>query len=285
MIKRAILMVIILAVLGSCAAIEKTGISSDMIFTTVGAASNAARSISEDEEYYIGRAVAASLIPQFRLLENKKLTDYVNYVGQTVALHSDKPQTYGGYHFAMLDSSEINAFACPGGMIFITRGMLNAVRNEDELAAVLAHEVGHISHRDGISAIKKTRWTEAVTIIGSKAASEYGSEELSSLVNIFEGSIDDIVKTLVVNGYGQSQEYDADKAALDYLAKAGYNPGALKDFLERLLTKGGAAEGGLFKTHPATSNRLKEVENNMPSVNIDQSSVQLRAKRFLSSAR
>lgn len=283
MIKRAILMVIISAVLGSCATMEKSGISPDMIFTTVGAASKAARSISEDEEYYIGRAVAASLISQFRLLENKKLTDYVNHVGQTVALHSDKPQTYGGYHFAILDSSEINAFACPGGIIFITRGMLNAVRNEDELAAVLAHEVGHISHRDGISAIKKARWTEAVTIIGSKAAREYGSKELSSLVNIFEGSIDDIVKTLVVNGYGQSQEYDADKAALGYLAKAGYNPGALKDFIGRLITKGRATEGGLLKTHPATSDRLKEVENNMPSVNIDQSSVQLRAKRFLSS--
>ncbi|HBR20971.1 MAG TPA: peptidase M48 [Nitrospiraceae bacterium] len=278
-------MVIISAVLGSCATMEKSGISPDMIFATVGAASKAARSISEDEEYYIGRAVAASLISQFRLLENKELTDYVNHVGQAVALHSDKPQTYGGYHFAILDSSEINAFACPGGMIFITRGMLNAVRNEDELAAVLAHEVGHISHRDGISAIKKARWTEAVTIIGSKAAREYGSKELSSLVNIFEGSIDDIVKTLVVNGYGQSQEYDADKAALGYLAKAGYNPGALKDFIGRLITKGRATEGGLLKTHPATSDRLKEVENNMPSVNIDQSSVQLRAKRFLSSVR
>lgn len=285
MIKRAILLVIILAVLGSCAAMEKIGISPDMIFTTVGAASKAARPISEDEEYYIGRAVAASLLSQFRLLENKRLTDYVNHVGQTVALHSDKPQTYGGYYFAILDSSEINAFACPGGMIFITSGMLNAVRNEDELAAVLAHEVGHVSHRDGISAIKKARWTEAVTIIGSKATREYGSEELSSLVTIFEGSIDDIVKTLVVNGYGQFQEYDADKAALGYLAKAGYNPGALRDFIGRLITKGSATEGGLLKTHPATSDRLKEMENNMSSVNIDQSSVQLRAKRFLSSVR
>lgn len=280
-----VISLVVFFLFSGCETMQEKGISPEMILTGVGAVSKAARPISEDEEYYVGRAVAARLLSQYRLLENKRLTDYVNQVGQVVALHSDKPQTYGGYHFAILDTNEMNAFACPGGIIFITKGMLNAVKNEDELAAVLAHEVGHVSHQDGIAAIKKARWTEAVTIIGTKAAAEYGSKDLASLVSIFEGSIDDIVKTLVVNGYGQSQELDADKAALGYLASAGYNPGALRDFIGRIIEKGKGTEGGLLKTHPATSDRLQEVGNNMPSVKADPSGVQLRAKRFYSSIR
>ncbi len=278
--KKLFFAIVVAFILEGCKTLGDVGISPDLIAATVGAASKAARPISEDEEYYIGRAVAAGILSSYPLLREGSLTEYVNHVGQTVALHSDKPFTYKGYHFAILDSREINAFACPGGIIFITKGMLNAVKNEDELAAVLAHEVAHISHRDGISSIKKARWTEAATVIGSKAAKEYGSQDLANLVNLFEGSIDDIVKTLVVNGYGKSQEYDADKAALAYLSKAGYNPAALKDFLNRLISRGKASEGGLFRTHPATSDRKKEVEDNLPSEKVNASAFQLRAKRF-----
>lgn len=277
------LTVIIIVFLSGCKTLEEVGVSPDLIATTIGAASKAARPITDEEEYYIGRAVAANLLSSYNLLKNNRLTEYVNYVGQSAVLHSDRPYTYGGFHFAILDSNEVNAFACPGGIIFITKGMLNAVKNEDELAAVVAHEIAHISHRDGISSIRKARWTEAAAIIGTQAAKEYGSQELANLVTLFEGSIEDIVKTLVVNGYSQSQEYDADKAALSYLSKAGYKPEALKDFLNRLVSKGKGSEGGLLKTHPATADRLKEVENNMPSVEVDASSVQLRAKRFSSS--
>jgi hypothetical protein len=127
----------------------------DTIKSTAETTQKAAREISDEEEYFVGRAVAARIISSYPLSVDESLTVYINKVGQAVALHSEKPYTYGGYHFALLDSDEVNAFACPGGTILITTGMLKTVRNEDELAAVLAHEIAHVNNRDGIAAIKK----------------------------------------------------------------------------------------------------------------------------------
>jgi predicted Zn-dependent protease len=240
----------------------------------------AARPLTDEEEYYVGRSVAARLLSSYSILQDQELTEYVNLVGKTVALNSDKPYTYGGYHFAVLNSKEINAFACPGGTIFITKGMINAVQNEDELAAVLAHEVAHVNHRDGVSAIQKARLTSVATLIGTQAAQRYTPAQLSQLITAFEGSIDDVFKTLVVNGYGKSQEYNADEDAISYLARAGYNPSALKDFLQRVVSEGGASGGGIMKSHPATADRIEKVEKNLPKQKADRSLVQLRAKRF-----
>jgi len=257
-----------------------SGVDLSSVGSVVQKTFEAARPLSDEEEYYVGRAVAARILSSYPLLENGKLTEYVNLVGKTVAINSDKPFTYGGYHFATLDSDEINAFACPGGIIFITRGMIHAVQDEDELAAVLAHEVAHINHRDGVSAIQKARLTEVATLIGTQAAQRYTPAQLSQLVSVFEGSIDDVFKTLVVNGYSKSQEYHADEDALLYLERAGYDPSALKDFLERLVNQGQASGGGIMKTHPPSVDRIKKVEKNLPLEKADTSLVQLRDKRF-----
>jgi len=244
------------------------------------ATEKAARPISEEEEYYVGRAVAARIVATYPLLKNPGLTEYVNSIGRTLSLHSEKPYTYGGYHFAILDSDEMNAFACPGGIIFITRGMLRAAENEEELAAVLAHEIAHINNRDGISSIKSSRWTEALTVIGSSAAKQYSSREVAQLVGIFEGSIDDIVKTLVVNGYSKSQEYAADKASIAIAQKAGYSSSALYDLLGRMA--GRSTEGGITKTHPDTSDRIDNIKDLIKSRSADPSSLSRRTDRFRS---
>ena len=253
----------------------------DMLSKSVSAASTAARPISDSEEYYVGRAVAARILGSYPLLRNPALTDYVNMVGQAVALNSEKPNTFGGYHFALLDSEEVNAFACPGGTILITRGMLRAVRSEDELAAVLAHEVAHVNHRDGIAAISKSRWTEALTIVGTEAAKTYGPRDVARLADIFEGSIDDVFKTLVVNGYGRSQENDADVTSLRYLAATGYDPKALEDIVSRLAAGARGSAGGIMTTHPATADRLDTIRNNMPPRGADLSAKKMRDARFL----
>jgi beta-barrel assembly-enhancing protease len=285
--KRAIILLLVLLFPAVCASFDIRDIGKHMgtIKSTADATQKAARPITDEEEYFVGRAVAAQIISSYPLSDDKGLMAYINKVGQAVALHSEKPYTYGGYHFALLDSDEVNAFACPGGTIFITRGMLKTAGNEDELAAVLAHEIAHVNHQDGIAAIKKSRWTEAATIIGSSAVKEYGAQDLSKLVSIFEGSIDDVVKTLVVNGYGRDQEYGADKAALTYLEKTAYDPAALKDFLDRLAVQGKASGGGIFKTHPGTSERVDKVKAALPEKASDIKLVQKRASRFNKQAR
>jgi predicted Zn-dependent protease len=249
------------------------------VTSTIKSIGKASRPLAEDEEYYVGRAVAARITSTYPLYRNSRLTDYLNLIGQTIALHTDKPTTFGGYHFALLDSPEINAFACPGGIILITRGMLDSVKSEDELAAVLAHEIGHIIHRDGIAAIQSSRWSEALMVIGSNAAREFGPKQTAQLVSLFEGSIDDVFKTLVVNGYGRDQEKAADVAALGYLAAAGYDPRGLTGYLRRLEEAGKGSQGGIFATHPGTGDRLENVSQS-EIASVDTAALPRRTKRF-----
>lgn len=274
---KKLLVFILLIFMCGCRTVD---VDVNMLYSAVNATSKASRPISDEEEYYIGRAVSARIVATYPILDDRRLTEYINLAGQTIALHSDRPYTYGGYHFVVLDSKEINAFASPGGTIFITKGMIGSTKNEDELAAVLAHEIAHVNNRDGISAINKSRWTEALTIIGTEAAKKYGPQQLSQLVEVFEGSIDDIFKTLVVNGYGRSQEYGADRAALAYLSKAGYDSWALNGYLERMIREGRTTEGGITRTHPETKDRLDNISENAVSQKTDVKLFNKRSGRF-----
>jgi predicted Zn-dependent protease len=236
----------------------------------------AARGISDSEEYYIGRAVAARLLARNSLSQNRDATTYVNEVGQAVAKKSSMPRTYRGYHFGILETSDPNAYACPGGIILITRGLIKECQNEDELAAVLAHEVAHIAHKDGINSINKARWTEVLTSTGAEAARQYGSGVAGSLVSMFESSIDDVFKTLVVNGYSRGAEESADREAVTTLTRAGYNPAALAAILSRLSSRGG---GGIFRSHPLTSQRVEAVKM-LARQGTPSPQEQVRTKRF-----
>jgi predicted Zn-dependent protease len=217
----------------------------------------AARPMTEQEEYYVGRAVAATILGRYRLYSNERLTAYVNSIGLALALASDRPYTFGGYHFALLDTEEVNALACPGGIIFITRGMLRNAQNEDQLAAILAHEVAHVNHKDGLASIQKSRWMEALSILGSETARKLGGAEMAKLVSLFEGSVDDVARTLLVNGYGRAQEREADLGALAFLNRLGYSPYGLTDCLEKMAREQtGGAKQGIFATHPGMNERL-----------------------------
>jgi predicted Zn-dependent protease len=222
----------------------------------------AARPMTEQEEFYLGRAVAATILGKYRVYSDERLARYINEVGQAVALASDRPFTYGGYHFVILDSEEINALSCPGGIIFITRGIIKKAQNEEELAAILAHEVGHVNHKDGVGAIQRARWVQVATLLGSEAAKKMSGAELAKLVSLFEGSVNDVVKTLLVSGYSRKQESAADLSALTFLDRLGYDPQGLTDYLEKLAREqtGGAGQG-LFATHPGMAERLTKARS------------------------
>lgn len=127
-----------------------------------GAAQRATAEITPRQEYYIGRAVAATILKQYRPWNHPAANAYVNKVGQSLALVSDAPQTFGGYHFLVLDSPEINAFAAPGGLILVSRGLLACCGSEDELAAVLAHEISHVQLKHGLGPSRRAgSWTWA----------------------------------------------------------------------------------------------------------------------------
>jgi beta-barrel assembly-enhancing protease len=239
----------------------------------------ASRPITDSEEYYVGRAVAARILGKYKLDQNPKLTQYVNEVGETVARKSSRPNPFKGYHFAVLDTQEINAFACPGGTIFITRGLIQTCKNEDQLAAVLAHEVGHVANKDGINSISQARWTQVFTAMGTEAAKQYGGVA-GNLVSLFEGSIDDVFKTIVVNGYSRQAEENADTAALKELTKAGYNPNAMVILLTTMEAKGKGSTSDIFKTHPPTSERLAKVKASVGQSPAESKGEEIRTERF-----
>ena len=221
------------------------------------ALAKSAEDFSPDQEYYLGRGVAATLLGQYRALHAPAADDYLNLLGQSLAKYSTMPNTFGGYHFLLLASSEINAFAAPGGLILVTRGLVQCANNEDELAAVLAHEIAHVQLRHGIGSIKQARKTEALMTLGSIAASAAPSPvSLSSLNSLFGGAIHDMVQTVAVNGYSRGAELEADQAALAILRGAGYSEAALASMLRNMsarLTPG----AGFGKTHPSPADRLK----------------------------
>ena len=179
--------------------------------------------ITPEQEYYIGRAVAATLLQTYRPLNNEAAQSYINVLGQTLSKASDMPETFGGYHFLILDSHEINAFAAPGGLIFVTRGLLKCCESESMLAAVLAHEIGHVQHKHGLQAIKKSRITSTVTSVGLEHAKSKIDSDLSEITDIFEDSISDIMNTMIKNGYSRSFEKQADRAAVTILSRVGYD--------------------------------------------------------------
>lgn len=213
--------------------------------------------ITPEQEYWVGRTVAATILAKFKPYDNEAATRYLNVVGQYLAVCSDRPETFGGYHFLIMDSDEINAFSAPGGLVLVSRGLLRCCAGEEEVAAVLAHEIGHVELKHGLKSIDKSRMTGALTTILSEAGKNLGGKELAEATKAFEGSITDITSTMVNNGYSRQYEFQADAAAVRILKNAGYNPNGLVVMLmemDKRLKPGG---NDFAKTHPDPKDRIR----------------------------
>ena len=280
------------AILMTCAAVEKgldvipgadkiSERDKEAIVKTSKAIRSTFADITEEEEYYIGRTVAALILSRYPVYDNKSLTSYVNYVGNAVAIYSERPELYAGYHFLVLDSDEVNALAAPGGFIFITKGLLQKCSNEEMLACILAHEVGHVSAKHGLQSIKKSRLIDAFKIIGQEAADRYAPEKLSQLTDIFENVLSDIVEDLIEKGYDRKYEYEADRLGAQTAVRTGYNPKGLMDFLQTMVDDASKQElKGWFQTHPSASDRMKRVEKEVAGLSSVPEKEASRTTRF-----
>ncbi|MEQ8151579.1 MAG: M48 family metalloprotease [Smithellaceae bacterium] len=227
---------------------------------TATAVERSQEEITPSEEYYIGRTVSAVITNKYKVYQSDRATRYINELGQTIAVHSDLPETFGGYHFLILDTDEINALAAPGGLIFVSRGLLRCCNNEDAAAAVLAHEIGHVQHRHGLDAIQKSRITSAVTTGLLEAGKNLTYAQVAELTTIFEGSIRDITSTLINNGYSRAFERQADQAAVVILQRCGYNPQGLVDMLRVMDTRLKPGALDFAKTHPSPATRIASIQ-------------------------
>lgn len=226
---------------------------------TSEALGKAQEEITPEEEYYIGRAVAAQLLTQYKPLKNDKLQAYLNKICYTLVINSDKPDVYNGYHVMILDSNEVNAFATPGGHILVTKGLIKCTENEDSLAAVIAHEIGHIQLQHAVKAIKSKRTRAALTSAAKTTTYALGNDALNEMVDSFDENIGEIVSTMTTAGYSKQQEFDADNTALKLLENAGYDPHGLESMLKMLQKKVSSSSGGMYSTHPSPESRLNNV--------------------------
>jgi predicted Zn-dependent protease len=225
--------------------------------------------ITPEQEYYIGRAVAANIFDRYALLNDRPaLTKYLNAICKTIVINSPRPEIYAGYHVAVLDSAEINAFATSGGHILVTRGLIACADSEDALAAVIAHEIGHIQLQHSIKAIENSRLFDALLITATSTAGALGNDDIKELAGIMDDSVGEIISTLVERGYSRDHEFAADTAALALLAAAGYEPSSLVTMLRILDQNQAARSSGLFKTHPSPALRIANVEEALPKFKV-----------------
>jgi predicted Zn-dependent protease len=241
--------------------------------------------LSESQEYYVGRALAAKSVADTRgIYADEEIHEYVAKVGWTIALASDRPNTYMGYNFLVLRSNEVGAWAAPSGFIFITTETLRLMENEEQLAAVLAHEIAHVNlkHPEEI-ANKEASRSGVMDVLGflSKAAEAAGYEGAAKLLQGLSSCVDEGWKKAIY-GYGRDQEMAADKMAIDLLTRAevGYNPAALADFLERLPKRTGDAAEGPYATHPGVEERIQAVRREVQQSGAKTVTEPARTKRF-----
>ena len=228
------------------------------------AIAGAAEEITPEQEYYIGRAVGANILASYKVWDGSPaLTAYVNRICWAMVINSPRPDIYNGYHVAILDSNEINAFATSGGHIFITRGLISAAKSEDALAGVIAHEIAHIQLQHSIKAIKTSRITNALLVTSTSAAGAAAGYDVNELTDIFNESVGEIVTTMVNNGYSQNQEFDADNTAMILMASTGYSPSGLVDMLRELNNAQSDKSKGFGKTHPTPAQRISNAEKSI----------------------
>jgi Zn-dependent protease with chaperone function len=216
-----------------------------------------------EDEYYLGRAVAANILAAYKpYTKNKALTLYLNRICQALVINSPRPVIYNGYHLMILDSPGYNAFASPGGHIFITRGLVEAAPSEDALAGIIAHELAHIILRHSISMIDDMKLDmeleEELNAMAQEAAS-YANRE-NKRIAAFRSSVNEFFALMVKSGYSQPQEFEADKAAVALLAATGYDPAGLAEILKVLSKVRRNNSGGFMSTHPAISERITNME-------------------------
>jgi len=234
--------------------------TANMISLSARAFGSAAENATPEQEYFIGRAVAANILSNYKLWnKNPELTAYLNYICGAIVINSPEPNIFNGYHVAILDSNDINAFTTSGGHIFLTRGLIGIAKTEDALAAVIAHEVAHNQLKHSLKAIKTSRVTQAFLLTATAGVGVMMGMDSDEFAEALDESVGEIMQTMVNSGYSKEQEYEADIAAMCFMAAAGYEPSGLIDMLNEL--KAVHRIGlGLSKTHPAPGQRIYYAE-------------------------
>lgn len=200
-----------------------------------------------EEENRIGNQISGNLLGAVPLVRDDRLQRYVNLVGNWVAQQSGRKDVT--WRFGVLDTEDINAFAAPGGYVFVTKGLYRRLNNEAELAGVLGHEIAHVTRKHHLKLLKQS------SLIGAlgQAASSKAKDSDPVVQNLIGNGAE-----IMARGLDKDAEFEADRAGIVYAARAGYSPWGLPDVLQDMagLPAKDSRTSLLYKTHPHPADRL-----------------------------
>ena len=211
--------------------------------------------ISLEQEIEMGRETAKSLEAQYGLYQDDAMQERVNRIGQRLAAVSGRTEI--AYSFKVLNHNEVNALACPGGFIYVFKGLIDYMPSDTELAGVLGHEVGHVAKKHTVNSIEKQLWTTLALIVAT------GGRGGMSLIGAAQQAL--------FAGYSRTDERGADKEGFYNTVNAGFNPYAMlitANKLEDLAEQGGGASYGLFSSHPEPVERVKRIQKYLKEYDI-----------------
>lgn len=211
------------------------------------------RKISDDEEVKMGGDLAGIVLGAAPLVNDPARQHYVNRLGQWLAMHSDRPNM--PWKFGIIDTDDFNAFSTPGGYVLISRGLLDDMRTESELAGVLSHEIAHVVRKHHLKALQTSMRDSALGDFKDYVGGPGG------LAGQFASALVSAGKDMFVLGLDRNDEYEADRMAVVIAARAGYSPYGLGGVLQTLSAEPEAKGFALmYKTHPLPVDRLERLD-------------------------
>ena len=219
--------------------------------------------ISEKQEIEMGRATAQQLEARYGVLNDPQITDRVNRIGQSLVDVCGRKNIK--YTFKVLNTEDVNAVACPGGFIYVFKGLLDYMPSDAELAGVLGHEIGHVVKRHTVHQLEKNMWTQLAAILAGVAS---GNGDVLAMGMV--------VGDALAAGYSRADESAADREGFQYTLKAGYSPYAMlvtMHKLQELAAEYGNPGWGIFDSHPDPEQRIRNMYKQMDPLKMTPSPI------------
>lgn len=224
------------------------------IFGVILATSAAACGVSTQQEVQMGQEYSAQINAQLPIVQDAEVNRYVNVLGDSIANLADARGL--DYHFYVVNAHEVNAFAVPGGFIYVNRGLIDRTQNLSQLAGVLGHEIGHVVRRHSVKQMEKAQGANIGVVLGCTLLNVCGSQAAQAAIQI--GG------TALFAKFSRDDERQADEESVKNVVRAGINPRGIPEMFGILLAEqrsgSGGAVAGWFTTHPGEEERIQETE-------------------------
>lgn len=281
---RKVILIVIISLLTACG-VKIQGIEIDRVVSAISSVGDLGAK-DQEEEIEIGQETSRSLLDKTQLANDQTIQRYVNQVGYWLVRHTSRADL--PWRFVVINDPSINAFAAPGGNIFITTGMVGSLTSEAELAGVLAHEIAHVLQRHHLVALQGKAQRGLVSDLAmlgvqSQQAKHYADNQKSNETNV-SSAFERSVQTLYERGLDRTDEMEADRIGIQLAAKAGYDPYAFINVLQVIQSResGNHRELKRFvKTHPSAEQRLSELEPTLIKLEKYELEMKLLSERFV----